>query len=414
MKEIPIAKPSLGAAEAKAASEVVLSGWVTQGPRVKAFEDAFAVAVGARHACAVSSGTVALHLGLLAVGVRPGDVVITVSHSFIATANAVRYCQAEPVFVEIDAATLNMDPAALHAMLERDFERKDGALWYRHTERLAQGESPLAGRRPPLGRLGAILLVHQVGMPADLARILPLARAAGAPVVEDAACAIGSEFSPDGGRTWQRIGRPHAGLACFSFHPRKVLTTGDGGMLTTNDPAIDAKLRLLRHHGMSVSDLARHQAADVVFEEYETTGFNYRLTDIQAAVGAEQLRRLAELVAERRRLAGAYHERLGSSRSVTRPQAPAYARSNWQSYIVRLKPGVEQRAVMQALKVRGIQSRRGVMCAHLEAPYRSAWPRGCLPQSEAAHERMIVLPLFPGMSIEDIARVVDALHDACV
>lgn len=379
MKEIPIAKPSLGRAEAQAAADTVLSGWVTQGPRVKAFEDAFASAVGSQHACAVSSCTVALHLALLAVGVKPGDVVITVSHSFIATANAVRHCGAEPVFVDIDADTLNMDPAALERCLREDFDDK--------------------------GRVAAILVVHQVGMPANLEPILRLASERSIPVVEDAACAIGAEFRGE------RIGKPHGDIACFSFHPRKVITTGDGGMLTTNDAALDAKFRLLRHHGMDVSDYARHSSDDVIFERYAVTGFNYRMTDIQAAVGLEQLKRLPELIKERRELARMYAEALAST-GVQIPREPEYARSNWQSYIVRLAPGQDQRRTMQALKARGIHTRRGIMCAHLETPYAAAWPKGCLPRSEEAQERGLTLPLYPGMERADVARVVEALRAA--
>jgi len=409
MKQIPIAKPSLGTAEAHAASEAVLSGWVTQGPRVKAFEEAFAVAVGAPHACAVSSCTAALHLALLAAGVHSGDVVITVSHSFIATANAVRYCGAEPVFVEIDAGTLNMDPADLERCLSEDFELRGGNLWYRQIERLATSHSPLRQCAGPLGRLAAIQVVHQLGMPADLKRILDVAHRFAVPVIEDAACAIGSEITFDG-RTWERIGKPHGVIACFSFHPRKVITTGDGGMLTTNNSSYDAEFRLLRHHGMSMSDLDRHHSEDVIFEHYEITGFNYRMTDIQAAIGNSQLGRLETLIAERRGLARAYQDELAGVRTVSCPLEPEYARSNWQTFIVRLEAGQDQKRVMQNLKSRGINTRRGVMCAHLEPAYADAWPKGSLPKSETAQARGLALPLYPGMGLDEVLRVAAALR----
>lgn len=412
MKNTPIIIPWLGPEEAEAAGRAILSGWVTQGPRVAGFEAAFAGRVGAPCACAVSSCTTALHLALLAVGVRPGDVVVTVSHSFIATANAVRHCSAEPVFVDVEPATGNMDPARLAECLEQDCEVRDGSLWYGEADRLAADPSPLAWVRPPLGRVAAILAVHQAGMPADLGRILPLAARHGLPVVEDAACAAGSELRllPDG--LFEPVGRPHGAAACFSFHPRKLLTTGDGGMLTTADPALDASFRLLRQHGMSVSDLARHAASRVVFEEYVETGFNYRMTDIQAAVGLEQLKRLGPLLARRRMLAARYAEALDMIPGVEPPQEPDHARTNWQSYIVRLEDPVRQRGVMDALLAEGVVTRRGIMCAHLERPYSRAWPPGSLPASEAARDSGLILPLYHQMGEEDVMRVCAALGRA--
>ncbi len=259
---IPITKPMMDEREAEAARRAILSGWVSQGPEVAAFEREFAEFVGAPHACAVSSCTTALHLALLAVGVQPGDEVITVSHSYIATANAIRYCGAVPVFVDIDPATFNLDPA--------------------HIENAVTG------------RTRAVLCVHQMGMPCDLAGILQAAGRHALPVVEDAACAIGSEVLWDG--RWEKIGKPHGDVACFSFHPRKVISTGDGGMLTTANADWDRQFRLLRQHGMSVPDTVRHGSREVIFESYPMLGFNYRMTDIQAAVGREQLKRLPEIV----------------------------------------------------------------------------------------------------------------------
>lgn len=415
MKSLAFAKPWLGEEEAAAAREAILSGWVTQGPRVAAFEAAFCSQTGTPHACAVSSGTTALHLALLAAGVRPGDVVVTVSHSFIATANAVRHCQAEPWFVDINPATLNMNPSALRRSLETDFATRDGRLWFRSdgVSRLAaQPESPLSYVRPPLGRLAAILVVHQVGLPADLAEILGIARKHGLPVVEDAACALGSEVSLDRGATFEPVGRPHGFAACFSFHPRKVLTTGDGGMITTADTDADARFRLLRQHGMSLNDLERHSATIIRFEQYLTTGFNYRLTDIQAAVGAHQLTRLAELVRRRRELADAYAELLANTPGVRPPQEPSYARANWQSYVVSLDPGIDRDRVMQRLMDAGIPSRRGIMNAHREPPYAAAWPAGSLPASEAAHAHGLILPLHHEMDAANCQTVTEALKEA--
>ena len=204
-KLIPVARPSIGAEEFDAVRRPLESGWLTQGPEVAAFEREFAAFVDAPHACAVSNCTTALHLALRAAGVRAGDEVITVSHSFIATANAIRYCGAVPVFVDVSPTTYNIDPARISAVAS--------------------------------ARTRAILAVHQLGMPCDLPALIEVARRRQLPLIEDAACAAGSEIEFRG--RWERIGRPHGDIACFSFHPRKVISTGDGGMITTASPEID-------------------------------------------------------------------------------------------------------------------------------------------------------------------------------
>ena len=375
---IPITKPVLGEREAEAARRAILSGWVTQGPEVAAFEREFAAVVGAPQACAVSSCTTALHMALVACGVAAGDEVVTVSHSFIATANAIRYCGATPVFVDVDLDTFNMDASQLEAAI-----------------------GP---------RTKAILAVHQLGMPCDLEAAMQVARLHHLPVIEDAACAIGSEIRWNG--TWERIGRPHGHIACFSFHPRKLLSTGDGGMLTTTDPDLDRRFRLLRHHGMSVPDTVRHQSSEVTFEEYPIVGFNYRLTDIQAAIGREQLERLPSLVARRRQLAERYQSAFRARPAITVPVEPAWARSNWQSYAIRVPRG-RQRGVMQALLDEGIATRRGVMNAHREAAYpEGTWrvaPGQRLDRSEEAQDTAIMLPLFHDLQDVDQGRVIDAV-----
>jgi perosamine synthetase len=416
---IPITKPCIGEEEAIAAKEAILSGWVTQGPRVKAFEDAFADYVGADFACAVSSCTTALHLALIAVGVKPGDIVITVSHSFIATANAVRYCSAEPVFVDIDLNTLNMDPDDLRRCLLQDCEEHGGRLYYRNVDRLAAGESPLrtlinnsAPVSNRLGRIACILPVHQMGLPCDIAEIVSIAKDFALPVIEDAACAVGSEVSFDGGKTWDKIGRPHGDIACFSFHPRKILTTGDGGMITTNDPKFDNTFRLLRQHGMTISDTVRHRSNKVVFEEYVTTAFNYRLTDIQAAMGIEQLKKIDSILNERRRLAGCYEEFLGNIPHIELPRPKHTVLPNWQSYPVRLLEAApcNQYEFMQTLLKKGISSRRGIMNGHQELPYIDAgWS---LPKSENSRDWIILLPLYPGIGVEKLKYISDVIRGA--
>ena len=375
---IPIAMPLLGEAEAQAAHAAVLSGWVSQGPQVAAFEAEFATLTGARHACAVSNCTTALHLALLAVGVGPGDEVITVSHSFIAGANAIRQCGALPVFVDIAAGGYNIDPAAVAAAVT--------------------------------ARTRAILCVHQIGMPCDMEAVMAVARAHDLRVVEDAACAAGAQIRIGG--SWQPVGRPLGDVVCFSFHPRKVISTGEGGMLTTDDPRMDAQFRLWRQHGMSVSDTRRHASDRVIIEDYPVAGFNYRMTDIQAAIGRQQLLRLPGIVAARRALAARYAQALMQMEGVTAPVEPGGMRSNWQSYAVGLDPDLDQRALMQHMLEVGIATRRGIMCMHLEAACADIPQRHDLSRSEGARDHTVLLPMFAQMDHDQQDQVLAALRDA--
>jgi perosamine synthetase len=372
---IPIAMPLLDETEADAARAAVLSGWVSQGPQVAAFEREFAALVDAPFACAVSNCTTALHLALTAINLEPGDEVITASHSFIATANCIKYCGATPVFVDIDPETYNIDPA-----------------------RVAEAITP---------RTRAILAIHQMGMPCDLSALVALAKRHDLVLIEDAACAAGSEIRVD--QQWDRIGKPHGDIACFSFHPRKVITTGEGGMLTTSHATLEGKFKLLRQHGMSVPDTVRHGSAQVIFEDYVLVGYNYRMTDMQAAVGRKQLLKLPDIVARRRTVASRYAELLGNIEGLRLPFEPDWARSNWQSYCVRLPDGVDQRDIMQKLLDQGIATRRGIMCSHREKPYAGVKHHD-LHQSELAQDHSILLPIFAQMKEEDVEGVAQTLR----
>lgn len=371
---IPVIRPLLGEEEAQAAAETVRSGWVAQGPRVAKFEAAFAESIGARHGVALSSCTTALHLALHVLGIGPGDEVIVPSLSFIATANAVRYVNATPVFADVDPLTGNLTAETVEAVI-----------------------TP---------RTAAVMGVHQCGMPFDEDALDALCAKRGLALVHDAACASGSTYR----------GRPvgaGASLAAWSFHPRKLLTTGEGGMLTMEDPELAARARRLREHGMSVSAADRHRSDKVVLESYDEVGFNYRMTDIQAAIGLVQLGRLPGVIARRRELAERYHKlftdiEVDGLRPVTDPD---YGTTNYQAFWVVLPDSYLGTLVdaLTSLQARGVSARRGVMASHLEPPYADV--SADLPVTEFLTTRSVILPLFHEMTEGDQDTVVKALTE---
>lgn len=371
---IPVARPFIGEEEELLVMEVLRSGWVTQGPRVAEFEAKFAAYVGCDHAVAVSSCTTALQLALWASGIKAGDEVICPSLSFIATANCIAYNGGRAIFADIDLATFNIDPNEVESLIS--------------------------------SRTKAILAVHQVGLPADMKSLQWLAAKYGLTLIEDAACAIGSEY--DG----QLIGKPIGEMACFSFHPRKIMTTGEGGMITTNNPVLAERLRRLRQHAMSLSDVTRHNAKQIAAETYSEIGFNYRMTDMQAAIGIAQLDRLSTLLERRRYLAQCYTDALQWIPWMTTPHVPANCRHNFQSYMVLLTgPAAEKRdAIMQEMLEKKISTRRAIMAIHREIPYgQTAW-QNRLPRTNRVTDAGIILPLFHQMTESEQNYIIDSLQ----
>jgi dTDP-4-amino-4,6-dideoxygalactose transaminase len=371
---IPITRPWVGDEEALAAGEAIRSGWLSQGPRVQEFEGVVRDYVGARHAIATSNCTTALQLALLAAGVGPGDEVICPSFSFIATANAVVYCGAQPVFVDIDRRTYNLDPNLVEAAI-----------------------TP---------RTRALLPVDQIGLAADLPAIQAIARRHQLPIVEDAAPSLGAAV----GET--RVGGSASDFTCFSFHPRKSITCGEGGMITTDRDDVEPLLRRLRSHAASTSDLARHQSGTTDIEEYAELGFNFRMTDVQAAIGLVQMTKLETILPERIRLAERYNAAFADDPRIETPFQPRGYRHTYQSYCIWLHGGASRAEIMAQLAAQGIATRRGVMAIHQEPLYRRLAPGTSLPVTEQASAETLLLPLYYGMREDEQDQVIAALRAA--
>jgi perosamine synthetase len=367
---IPIAKPYLTEVEAQAAFDTILSGWITQGPRVQEFEERFSEYTGANYAIAVSNCTTALHLAMIVSGIRPGDEVICPSMSYIATANAIRYVGAIPVFAEVLPDTYNLDPVDCEARITL--------------------------------KTKAIVLVHQMGMPADIDTFKCLSQRYNIKLIEDAACAVGSEYKH------RKVGSGSE-LVCFSFHPRKVISTGDGGMITTSRNDYYDRLRQLRQHGMSVNDRVRHESKTLIFEDHLELGYNYRMTDIQAAVGIRQLEKLNWIVEERRKIAMKYHNAFKHLPYLQLPFEKDGYLSNYQSYSIYLKKSapITRDKLMQELLDCGIATKRGIMTAHRETAYKNFGINYPLPLSEDLQDKSILLPIYVPFSTEDFKRVVE-------
>lgn len=365
-RSIRLAVPEIDEDEVREVESVLASGYLTQGPKVAEFEALVAALVGTRYAFATTSATTALHLSLVALGIAPGDEVIVPDFTFPATANVVVQQGARPIMADIELATFTMDP------------------------------DDVAHRITP--RTRAIIPVHTFGLAADMDPILRIARNHEIPVIEDAACAIGATYH---GRPCGRLGD----LGCFSFHPRKAITTGEGGMITTDEPALADRIVLLRNHGGIRRD------GRFTFED---AGFNYRLSDILAAVGVAQFRKLARIIGAKRALARRYRDLLAGVDGVVAPIEPAWGGHVYQSYVVMLDERVSRDDVIAAMRAAGIETTLGTYALHMQPYFQRAFGHreGDLPRSRQAFRRSLTLPLYPRLSDDDVARIVDELSRA--
>ena len=373
--QVPLTRPVSGPEELAAVAEVIASGWWTQGPKVGEFERFVADYIGVDHAIATTSCTTALHIALILLGVGPGDEVIIPSYTWIATANVVLMVGAKPVFVDIDLNTFNITAAAIEAAIT--------------------------------DKTRLIMPVHQFGLPADLDAITAVAARNELPILEDAACAIGSCYK---GQPIGSLGH----MTCLSFHPRKVVSTGEGGMILTNNADYAARARSLINHGASVSDVTKHKEKTVKGlqeEQFPELGYNYRLTNMQGAMGVVQMERLDHLLAERIRRAEFYNKALAEIPHIIPPQMPSYAQSSYQSYMIRIADSspVPMADVAQHLLDNGVACRPGYMACHIQPLYREMYPDLALPNTEKALETSMVLPLFPEMTQAEQTYVVEQL-----
>lgn len=376
MNRISVMKPWLGTAESDAVAEVIASGWVAQGPKTVAFERAFAEHQGVDHAVATSSCTTALQLALIVAGVESGDDVVVPSFSFIATANAPAYLGARPVFADVDEESGNVTASTVEAALT------------------------------PATR--AIIAVDQGGMPLDLAPLRRLCDERGIALIEDAACGAGSTYRGEPVGTG-------ADVSAWSFHPRKLLTTGEGGMLTTNNAAWATRARRLREHAMDVSAAERHGSLLAPQESYSEVGYNFRMTDLQAAIGIVQLGKLDAMVARRRELAGIYQTALADVPGIRCAADPDHGTSNFQSFWIEVLPefpmGREQ--LLEKLATDEISARRGIMAAHRQPAYSGHPGRLVpLPVTERLTDNTLILPLYHDLEPADQSRVIESIRAA--
>jgi perosamine synthetase len=373
-RSIPISLPSMGQEEWEALREPIFSGWITQGPKVAEFEKLFAQRHRVKHALAVSNCTTALHLALVALGIKSGDEVIVPAFTWVSTANAVIYCGATPVFCDIDTQTFNINVEQL--------------------------------KKKITSKTKAIIPVHLFGLCADIDAIKTAAP--GIPLVEDGACAAGAGYK----------GKPAGSLGdigCFSFHPRKSVTTGEGGMLTTNNDALAEKLNMLRNHGASISEEQRHRGAKpYILPDFNMVGYNYRMTDLQGALGTVQIKKLDFFIEERQKWADYYTTELGSINWLRTPVVSKDFRHGWQSYVLLIdekKSPITRNETMEYLQQHGISTRPGTHAVHMLGYYSKTYTikPSDYPGAYAANEYSMSIPLHNKMTKEDFEYIVAAL-----
>ena len=375
-RQIQIATPSLGEEEWQALREPIESGWLTQGPKVAAFESAFAARHDVKHAIAVTSATTGLHLALAALGIGPGDEVIVPAFTWVATANVVLYCGATPVFVDVDRVTFNIDP------------------------------NDLVRRVTP--RTKAVIPVHLFGLCANMEAIRAVLRP-DIRIIEDAACAAGASWQ---GKSAGALGD----LGVFSFHPRKSITTGEGGMVTTNDNKLAERAKMLRNHGASVSEEERHRGPrPYLLPEFDLLGFNYRMTDLQGAVGLVQLKKLDRFIDERAQLAAQYRKELADVTWLRLPQEPKGGRHAWQAFVTYVDPAtapLSRNEIMETLQQRGISTRPGTHAVHMLGYYRKRFDLkpDDFPGARDCDRHTMAIPLHNRMNEDDFSHIVKSLR----
>jgi dTDP-4-amino-4,6-dideoxygalactose transaminase len=384
MRQVPFHRPAIGPDEEREVIDTLRSGWITTGPKAKRLEKDFAAYVGARHALAVAHCTGALHLALFALGIGPGDEIITTPFTFTATAEVMGYLGARPVFADIEPGTFNLDPAAIERILASGRHRK----------------------------VKAIMPVHFAGHACDMDRIGALARRYQLRIVEDAAHAVGSERMVEG-RGMTRIGTI-GDLSCFSFYATKNITSAEGGMITTEDDALAAKIAVASLHGMDRDAWKRYDSSGSWFYEIHDTGFKYNLSDVHAAIGLAQLRRADELTRRRQTIAQAYNNAFGDDPALEIPVTEAGVIHAWHLYVLRLRPTaltIHRNRFIELLRERGIGTSVHCIPLNTMAFYqnRYGYRTGDFPIAEEVYSRCLSLPIFPAMSDEDIAYVIETV-----